>query len=370
LTFRAEDYRYMARALTLADQGRYTTHPNPRVGCVLVAGGQVVGEGWHRIAGGPHAEIEALEQAGRRARGATVYLTLEPCSHQGRTGPCAPVLATAGVARVVAAMEDPNPAVSGEGLRWLREAGAEVQAGLLEDEARRLNAGFIRRMSKGVPRIIVKIAASLDGRTAMASGESRWITGAAAREDVQRLRASCSAILTGIGTLLADDPSLTVRSGSIDTAGRQPLRVVADSRLRTPATARMLTLPGHTLLVCAPGADGSRLSAAGAELLECGAPNGRVDLSKLMGALGQRECNDLLVEAGPVLCGALLSRRLVDELVVYLAPHLMGDSARGMFSLFGLEKMADRVQLQILDTRQVGDDLRIRAGVRYEDQND
>ncbi len=370
MDFQADDYRYMAQALALARRGRFSTHPNPRVGCVIVSGGQVLGEGWHRQAGGPHAEIDALERAGKAARGATVYVTLEPCSHQGRTGPCAPVLANAGVARVVAAMEDPNPAVSGEGRRFLQQAGIQVQTGLLEAEARRLNAGFIRRMTRGVPRVTVKIAASLDGRTAMASGESQWITGPDARQDVQRLRASCSAILTGIGTVLADDPSMNVRASGVDTGGRQPLRVVADSGLRMPPGARMLTLPGSTLVVCAGEPRNPELEAAGAELLSCPAADGQVDLTAMLRALGERQCNDLLVEAGPRLSGAVLSAGLADELVIYLAPHLMGDAARGMFTLPGLEKLADRVQLRVRDTRMVGGDLRIRARVRNEDDTD
>lgn len=370
MAFPADDYRYMARAVRLAERGRYTTHPNPRVGCVIVCDGRIVGEGWHRSAGGPHAEVEALERAGGELRGATVYLTLEPCSHQGRTGPCAPILAASGVARVVVAMEDPNPAVSGGGLKILRDAGIEVQTGLLEEESRRLNAGFISRMIHGTPRVIAKVAASLDGRTAMASGESRWITGPDARADVQRLRASCSAVLTGVGTVLADDPSLNVRSSDIDTAGRQPLRVVVDSNLRTPVTARLLSLPGETLVACGSGAAGSALQAAGVELLQCPGRDGRVDLRDLLRALADRECNDVLVEAGPTLTGGLISAGLVDELVVYLAPHLMGDGGRGMFSLIGTETLADRVQLEVLDARQVGEDLRVRARVRHRESND
>jgi diaminohydroxyphosphoribosylaminopyrimidine deaminase/5-amino-6-(5-phosphoribosylamino)uracil reductase len=366
MTFTADDHRYMSRALVLARRGMYTTHPNPRVGCVVVAGGEVVGEGWHHVAGGPHAEIVALEAAGERARGATVYVTLEPCSHCGRTPPCAPVLVQAGVHRVIAAMRDPNPSVAGSGLKYLEDAGIAVAEGLLEKDATELNAGFLRRMTAGRPRVTVKIAASLDGRTAMASGESRWITGPPAREEVQRMRAASSAILTGIGTVLADDPSLTVRSEHCDTAGRSPLRVVVDSTLRMPVAAGMLHLPGDTLVVCGRGADGSALESAGATILHCPGTDGRVDLESLLDALGERECNDLLVEAGPTLCGALVAGNLVDEMVVFLAAHLMGDQGKGMFCLPGLERMADRVQLQVLDTRQVGEDLRIRARVHKE----
>lgn len=333
---------------------------------MIVAGGVIVGEGWHQIAGGPHAEIVALDAAAEKARGATVYVSLEPCNHQGRTGPCAPALVRAGVTRVVAAMKDPNPAVAGDGLGYLAREGIAVDAGLLEDEATRLNAGFIRRMTQGRPRVTVKIAASLDGRTAMADGESRWISGAAAREDVQRLRAASSAIMTGIGTVLADDPSLTVRSAVCDTAGRAPLRVVVDSSLRMPAMARMLGLEGETLVAYAGGAPGTALEAAGAILVRCQGDDGRVDLDQLLRDLGERGCNDVLVEAGPALCGSLVASGLVDELVIYLAPHLMGDGARGMFSLPGLDRMDDRVQLQILDLRRVGDDFRIHARVRRE----
>jgi len=368
MSFTADDYRYMSRALVLARRGLFTTHPNPRVGCVVVSGGQVVGEGWHRVAGGPHAEIVALEAAGEAARGGTVYVTLEPCGHRGRTGPCAPVLAQAGVHRVVVAMQDPNPSVAGSGLEYLKDAGVAVAEGLLEKDATELNAGFVRRMTAGRPRVTVKIAASLDGRTAMANGESRWITGPAAREDVQRMRAASSAILTGIGTVLADDPSLTVRSEYCDTAGRSPLRVVVDSALRMPVTATMLGLPGETLIACDRGAERSVLESAGATVLHCPGADGRVDLEGLLDRLGERECNDVLVEAGPTLCGALMGGNLVDEMLFYLAPHLMGDAGQGMFRLSALERMADRVQLQVMETRQVGEDLRIRARIRQESQ--
>lgn len=361
-----DDHGYMARALALARRGMYSTHPNPRVGCVIVNGDRIVGEGWHRVAGGPHAEIVALEAAGERARGATAYVTLEPCCHEGRTGPCVTALLEAGIVRVVAAMSDPNPAVATEGLRRLTAAGVAVESGLMEPAAARLNAGFIRRMTTGRPRVTVKIAASLDGRTAMADGESRWITGPDAREDVQRLRASSSAVMTGIGTVLADDPRLTVRSERWDTAGRVPPRIVVDTSLRMPADARMLGLPGEILIACGDAAGGAPLEAAGAVLLRCPGSDGRVDLARLMEILGQREFNDVLVEAGPTLCGALLAAGLVDDLVIYLAPHLMGDSGRGMFSLPGLDRMSDRVQLQVLDIRRVGDDFRIHAAVRQE----
>jgi diaminohydroxyphosphoribosylaminopyrimidine deaminase/5-amino-6-(5-phosphoribosylamino)uracil reductase len=333
------------------------------VGCVLVADGRVVGTGWHRLAGEPHAEILALRDAGAAARGATAFVTLEPCAHHGRTPPCAPALVEAGIRRVVVPAEDPNPRVAGKGLALLRAAGLRVDTGLLADEAERLNAGFNLRMTAGRPRVTVKLAASLDGRTAMASGESRWITGPDARADVQRLRAASSAIMTGIGTVLADDPSLNVRAPELDLAGRQPLRVVLDSRLRLPPDARLLGLPGRTIVMtgAAEGPAAAALREAGADIVRIAAAAGGVDPAAALGALAERGCNDVLVEAGPTLAGTLAGAGLIDELVLFLAPHLMGDGARGLFSLPGLEKMADRVQWRVTEWRQVGADLRIRA---------
>ena len=362
--FDPADHRHMARALALAESGRYSADPNPRVGYVIIRDGEVVGEGWHRRAGDAHAEIDALRSAGENVRGGTVYLTLEPCSHTGRTGPCAPELARAGVSRVVIAMEDPNPRVCGDGRRMLEEAGIRVESGLLLDEAAALNAGFISRMTRGRPQVTLKLGASLDGRTAMASGESQWITQTGAREDVQRIRAESSAVLTGVGTLLADDPSLNVRSARYDIAGRQPLRVVVDSRLRTPPCARVLGLPGDTLIACAEtGADLSReaLIAAGAAVISCPGSHNRVELGALLTELGVRECNDVLVEAGPRLAGSFVREDLVDQFVFYLAPSLLGSAARGMFDLPGLEKMTDKVQLEFIEVRDVGPDLRVQA---------
>ncbi len=371
----------MARALQLAERGRYTTDPNPRVGCVIVQGGEVVGQGWHERAGQPHAERIALLEAGPRARGATAFITLEPCCHQGRTPPCTEALIDAGVTRVVAAMIDPNPKVSGRGLAQLRAAGVSAEVGLLERSAIALNPGFIKRHRQGRPYCRVKLAASLDGRTAMASGESRWITSAAARGDVQRLRAQSSAVITGIGTLLADDPSLNVRLegdalGLSRGAGvRQPLRVVVDSRLRTPATARLLSLPGATLIACAVGepSRASALAAAGAEIVVCPAVTPaemaemaemagtrQVDLRALFHELARREINEVLIESGPILAGAALQAGLVDELILYLAPHLMGDAGVGLVHLPGLTRMAERIPLEIIEVRQVGRDLRLR----------
>lgn len=366
----ADDFRFMARALALARRGLYGTDPNPRVGCVIVNAGRVVGEGWHARAGEPHAEANALAAAGAAARGATVYVTLEPCRHQGRTGPCTRLLTEAGVARVVAAVVDADPRTAGRGLAELAEAGIAVESGVLHAPAAALNVGFLSRHRRGRPFVRLKLAASLDGRTALASGESKWITGPAARRDVQRLRARSSAVLTGIGTLLADDPALTVRSAELlDGAGeapppRQPLRVVLDSRLRTPGAARMLGEPGKTLIATAGGGeerDARELAHRGAEVVRLGGADGRVDLSALMAELARREVNEVLAECGPTLAGALLEAALVDELVVYVAPALLGDGARGMFHLPQLERMAERRPLRLLDVRAVGPDLRIVA---------
>ncbi len=370
----AEDYRHMSRALRLAERGLYTTHPNPRVGCVLVRDGAVIGEGWHRRAGGPHAEIEALRAAGEAARGATVYVTLEPCSHHGRTPPCAAALITAGVSRVVAAMRDPNPLVAGTGMERLEAAGIECQSGVCEAQARALNPGFVKRMGEGLPWVRCKLAMSLDGRTAMASGESQWITDAEARRDVHRLRARSDAILTGIGTVLADDPSLNVRLAPEDLPGigseaemPQPARVVVDSWLRIPETSRMLGLPGR-MLVFAAQVDESlqaRLHARGASVITVPEAGGHVDLEAVMRHLADQEINEVLLEAGPMLGGAMLRAGLVDELIVYLAPHLMGDEAQALFRLPGIEEMARRIPLHITDVRAVGTAWRITASLAH-----
>ena len=362
----ADDHRHMARALRLAARGLYTTDPNPRVGCVLVKDGRVVGEGWHKVAGGPHAEINALGQAGAAATGATACVTLEPCCHQGRTPPCTVALIKAGVRRVVYAMQDPNPRVAGEGAARLQAAGIEVEPGVLAEDARRLNPGFDRRMRTGRPWVRCKLAMSLDGRTAMASGESQWITGVAARADVHQLRARSSAILTGIGTVLADDPALTARlADDMETNFRQPLRVVLDSRLRLPPTAQLLGLPGATLVVTGVAADTApaHLVSDAVSVVTVPMGSGRLDLAAVLQELGSREINEVHVEAGATLSGALLQAGLVDELVIYMAPHLMGDTARGLFALPGLDRMADRIQLAITDIRAVGQDWRITAVV-------
>lgn len=366
--YSTDDHRHMARAIRLAWRGLYTTDPNPRVGCVLVRGGEIVGEGWHRKAGEPHAERIALAEAGEKARGATAYVTLEPCCHHGKTPPCTEILIEAGVKRVVAAMEDPNPLVAGKGLARLREAGIEAQAGLLKGEAKQLNPGFIRRMERGLPWVRCKLAMSLDGRTAMASGESAWITSEEARLDVQRLRARSSCVLTGIGTLLADDPSLNVRLNVGELPGvesvhhlRQPVRVVLDSALRVPENAKMFSLPGRTWLFHAHGDEEKVARLARLESVEVHRFAEGLDLPRVMRELGRREMNEVLIEAGPTLAGAALQAGVIDELVFYMAPHLMGHQARGLFHLPGLERMEDRIPLQITDIRAVGRDWRITA---------
>ncbi len=370
------DHQYMARALQLAANGLYTTHPNPRVGCVIVGAGEnsgyitgyingeIVGEGWHICAGEPHAEIHALAQAGAHARGATAYVTLEPCCHHGRTPPCTDALIEAGVARVVAAMIDPNPKVAGQGLARLAAAGIVTESGVLQAQAEALNAGFMMRMRERRPYVRCKLAMSVDGRTAMASGESKWITSATARADVQRLRAGSSAILTGIGTVLADDPALTVR---LDNAVvRQPLRVVVDSQLRMPSQARLLHEPGRTLIVTT-AQDRARSDGLTRENVTVSvqrARQGGVDLLALMQMLAtEYEINEVLVEAGPTLNGALLNAGLIDEMIIYMAPHLMGDAARGLFHLPALQQMSQRVALAIQDIRAVGCDWRITTKI-------
>lgn len=382
--FSSFDERMMRRAIELAALGQHTTQPNPCVGCVVTQGERVVGEGWHRKWGEPHAEPLALRAAGDETRGATVYVTLEPHSYHGKTPPCTDALIRAGVRRVVVGVLDANPKVSGDGVRQLQAAGIEVDVGLLADAARELNLGFEKRMVTGRPRLIVKSAISLDGRIALADGQSKWITGAAARAEVQRLRSRMSAVLTGIDTVLADDPRLNVRDPSIDMLGRQPLRVVLDSKLRMPPTAAMLGLPGETLIftdaaaIDAPVETTSsttkpasaanelrhelrdELSRAGAEIIAADLdPFGRIDLDFVLRELGRRMCNDVLVEAGPTLVGRILQLGLADEIIAYVAPMLLGPEARAMASLPPVQALdqAQRYTMHAVD--RVGDDARL-----------
>ncbi len=359
-SFSAEDHRWMARAHQLAAQGLYTTNPNPRVGCVLAKQGEVVGEGYHIEAGGPHAEIHALQMAGGAAEGATAYVTLEPCSHHGKTPPCSDALIAAGVERVVIALEDPNPEVSGRGIRKMEAAGIEVSSGLMPEGTEQANPGFLMRMRSQRPYIRIKMAQSLDGRTAMASGESQWITGAAARQDVQRLRARSSAILAGVGTVLADDPSLNVRE--LEQPYRHPLRIVLDAAAETPADAKLFTIADPVLMVISDQIEIPQtwLVHTQVKVLQLPVQNGRIDLQQLMQSLIELEVNELHVEAGATLAGAMVEQGLVDEFVIYTAPLLMGSEGRPLFQL-PLSEMSQKIPLMVTDMRQLGDDLRFVA---------
>ena len=353
----------MARALALAERGLYSTMPNPRVGCVIVRNGEVVGEGFHVRAGEPHAEVHALRGAGALAEGGTAYVTLEPCSHFGRTPPCSDALIKAGIRRVICAMQDPNPLVSGRGLQRLRDAGIEVLCNLREAEARALNEGFISRMERGRPWLRIKSAASLDGRTALANGQSQWITGEASRSDAQHWRARSCAILTGIGTVLADAPRLTVRG--IDTP-RQPLRVIVDSQLRCPSDALVLA-NGHALIAtCVQETTRHQIyQDQGVEVLCLPENEGRIDLPALMNELGRRGINEVLTEAGATLNGALISAGLADALLLYLAPSLLGNRSRGMFDLPDMDSLLMASKLEIESSQNIGQDLRICARFKY-----
>lgn len=359
--YSAADNVWMAEALKLAARGLYGTSPNPRVGCVLVKDKLGVGRGWHQKAGEPHAEVYALQEAGDAATGATAYVTLEPCSHHGRTPPCADALIAAGVARVVVAMADPNPKVAGNGMARLRAAGITVECGLMAAAALELNAGFVRRMTCAIPFVRSKIGMSLDGRTALSNGVSQWITCAESRQDVQHWRARACAVITGINTILSDDAQLNVRGLDTD---RQPLRVVLDSRLRIPLTARILS-GGNTLIYSALYDEQkiADLAGSGATVVVLPDGIGQVDLNAVLRDLAQRGCNEVLVEAGGLLNGALLRAGLVDELVVYLAPQLLGDGARAMACLGALTSLDQRVNLVWQDVRQIGNDLRITARI-------
>lgn len=351
----------MARALRLAERGRCSTRPNPRVGCVLVRDGSVVGEGFHHHAGGPHAERVALAVAGEQARGATAYVTLEPCCHHGRTPPCTEGLIEAGIQRVVYAADDANPRVAGGGARALRAEGIVVTSGLMAAASRDLNRGFFSRHERGRPWLTLKLGMSLDGRVALANGASQWITGDASRADVQRLRAGSCAILTGIGTVLDDDPRLDVRDARFDLGGKPPARVVLDSTLRLSPSARLLTLPGvcHVFTTASAPAQAA-LEAVGAQVHVMPGDVSRLDLPAVFARLAALDFNEVLAECGPTLAGALLDAGLVDELVVYIAPMVLGAEARGAFASRPLQVLQDATRWQLVDARRVGSDLRLR----------
>lgn len=350
----------MSRALQLARRGLYTTHPNPRVGCVIVKDGRTISEGWHRQTGGPHAEVHALNLAGEQAKGADCYVTLEPCVHTGKTPPCTDAVIAAGIKRVIVAATDPNPKVSGKGIEALQQAGVVTEAGLLQAQGQALNPGFEMRMRHGRPYVRCKLAMSMDGRTAMADGASKWITRDAARADVQRLRAQSSAIMTGINTVLADDPSLTVRG--VDTLGRQPLRVVLDRRLKIPKEAKLFSEPGETMVFTVYGCPDreNAMIKANRPVIRVSSSGEKDFLSGVMRYLAkEKEINEVLVESGPTLAGSLLQAGLVDELIIYVAPLLLGHEAKALLNLPGIKSMTDKIRLQFADVRMVGKDMRI-----------
>lgn len=357
--FTPDDYLFMTQALRLAARGLYTSMPNPRVGCVIVKEGVVVGEGAHIKADKPHAEVYALQQAGTKAKDATVYVTLEPCSHHGRTPPCAEALVQAQVAKVVIAMQDPNPLVSGQGIAHIQSAAISVSAGLMQQQAQVLNAGFVSRMVKRTPLVRSKIAATLDGKTALSNGESHWITGAGARSDVQHWRARSCAIMTGIGTVLTDNPSLTVRELDIE---RQPISIIVDSQLRIPLDAKVLKNPQVLIaFVSDPENKAGKLATMGISLLCIPNDQGKVCLNSLLSHLANNEVNEVMVEGGDGLNGALMAHNLIDELVIYYAPKLMGSDAKGMFALPTLHAMQDVISLDVEEVRQFGNDIRVLA---------
>ncbi len=375
MSFSRFDHQCMATALKLAARGIFSPHPNPRVGCVIANGQNVLGRGRHEFAGGPHAEIAALRDAGEDVKGSTAYITLEPCSHHGRTPPCTEALLSAGVSRIVVASTDPNPQVNGQGLKKLRNAGLAVETGLMAGEAEALNPGFFMRMRKGRPWIRVKTAISLDGRTALGNGDSKWISGEVSRRDVQKWRARSSAVLTGIGTVLADNPAMNVRLDDSQPGqnglhgqapGRQPLRIIVDSRWRTPAHSRILADPATAIIagireVTVP----PELEATGVQCISLPAISGRTDLVALLSRLAEMELNEVQVEAGARLCGALLKERLVDEVLIYQAPQLLGEGGPGPFTFGPLESMDERTHLKLLETRRLGNDWRLRLEPEY-----
>jgi diaminohydroxyphosphoribosylaminopyrimidine deaminase/5-amino-6-(5-phosphoribosylamino)uracil reductase len=367
----AMDARYMAQALRLAAGGRYTTHPNPRVGCVIVKGGEIVGRGYHRKAGEDHAEVIALRAAGDRAHGATAYITMEPCSFQGKTPPCSLALIDAGIRRVVAGMTDPDSRVAGSGFRMLEEAGIEVRVPLLRSSAFELNPGFIKRNTVGLPFVRLKLAMTLDGKTALANGQSRWITGVAARRDVQRLRAASSAVVTGIRTVIDDDPALTVRAEELGTESAalaaaipRPV-VVLDPELRIPDSAGLLRNANAVVACLADAAQDREIPVE--KLVLPAAPGRRIDLRAFLGELARRECNEVLFECGATLAGSVMAAGLVDELVLYIAPKLMGAGARSLLNLPEIDSMQNLIDVQITGVRQLGSDLRVTARVERKD---
>jgi len=363
MKFTPFDHHCMARALRLAGRGLFSTHPNPMVGCVISHREEIIGQGWHELAGGPHAEIMALCEAGATAKGSTAYVTLEPCSHHGRTPPCAEALQEAGVSRVVIAAADPNPQVNGQGLERLRLAGMNVETGLMAAEAEVLNAGFFMRMRQGRPWVRVKTAISLDGRTALRNGDSKWISSEASRKDVQSWRARSSAVLTGIGTVLADNPSMNAR---LDGLKRQPLRIIADSHWRTPITSKILSDQKTAVIAGNMAIPIPReLSETDVKCLPLPEENGKTGLGSLMSSLAKMEVNEVQVEAGAVLCGALMKNRLVDEILIYQAPVLLGEDGPGPFRLGPLESMDERTHLRLLETVHIGKDTRLRFSPEY-----
>tara|TARA_Y100001935_G_scaffold244159_1_gene236315 strand:+ start:1944 stop:3068 length:1125 start_codon:yes stop_codon:yes gene_type:complete len=361
-----DDFHFMARALVLAKQGLFTTEPNPRVGCVIVNNGKIVGEGFHRKAGTDHAEKIAIQNAGHNAKGATAYVTLEPCCHHGKTPPCTNLIIEAGISRVVAAMEDPNPKVKGKGFEQLKEAGIEVTLGPMGSEARELNCGFVSRMERNLPFIRLKLATSLDGKTAMASGESKWITCEESREDVQRLRARSSAIITGINTVLYDNPSLSVRSPISDAKimedeTYQPLKVILDSNARIPLDSKILNLPGKKILAVKEDISQKALRNLidlDVTILKLSYNSSGLNIESLLKNLSKMEQNEVLFECGSSLAGSIIKQRLVDELVVYMAPNIMGNEGKDAFSLPNIDKIADRIDLQLKDFRIIGEDMK------------